>query len=215
MAAPCHLLLLPAELRVAIYQQIFHNFILEIVDEDSFRPYGIPPEIAANQLSKVNKQIRLESVPVLAACTKVIAATILLPQKDGLPDPEFKPKIITPRLHPAFLCNIRGISVSLQSTFVPGHKHFPGLKKIAVDAWLYGPEPIKDHKDKDLVRMVKLNVTRPDIPEEYYPVWMEKLEKEKSASVKLALREVWKLNEDDSNSSYLVSQVCRRQVSRD
>ena len=206
MAAPCQLLLLPSELRVSIYREVFHNFILQISDENNFAPYGVQADVAPNQLSKVNKQIRQESIPILASCTKTIVAPILIPYKDRQLDTSIKPQIVRPSLHPAFCSNIHGISISLQSIWVPDHHCFPNLRKIAIDGWLYSPEPVKNRKDKDLVEMSTLDRSNFDFPEEVYPKWLEDLEKEKNESVKLALRQVWRVGDDeDSNESHLVS----------
>ena len=138
MAEPCWLMMIPPELRLKIYRTLFRNFALQISDEKQFEAHDAPLHRAANQLCKVSKQIRFESIPTLSSSIKVIAATVLLPQKNGEIDITIKPQLVNPYLNPAFRSSIQGISVSLQSLWIPDHREFPNLKKIAVDAWLVG-----------------------------------------------------------------------------
>jgi hypothetical protein len=239
MASPCWFLLLPAELRMKIYRHLFHNFTLELTPTNTLTPHKCNVNTAPNQFCKANKQIRYESIPILALCTKIITSPTLLPYKNGRLDSNFKPETITPRLHPSFFSNIEGILVSSQSASIPDPKSFPNLKRIVVDGWLYSDEPIsmklndkdKDKvKDKDLVRMVKADMARRGVPEDVYPRWLEDLaagqkvqkttkketgkeDGEESANVKtkpklkvkLALRQVWLVDENESETSFLVS----------
>lgn len=206
MAAPCRFLLLPPELRIAIYRKVFHRFVLQLVDENNFAAYCNHPNLAPNQICRTNRQIRLESVPILASCTTVIAAPILLPYKDGHVDISVKPQVVRPNLSKAFRSNIQAISVSLQSCWVPDHQDYSNLRRVVVDAWLSNDgEPLKLKKDKDLVEMAGWGLVRFGVSEDNYPRWLEDLVDKKSPSVKLALRQVWKIDEDDSESSYLVS----------
>ncbi len=205
MAAACRFMLLPLELRLSVYRKVFHNFLLQIADEENFAAYNLNPEIAPNQLRKTNKLIRRESIPVLASCTRVIAAPILLPYKDGQADTSVKPRYVQPRLNGLFSSNIQALSISLQSAWIPDHGKVRNLKRIAIDAWLFAKEPTKVKKDTDLVKMVTLHLGGSGFAEDIYPGWLEDLLEEKRPSVKLALQEVWKVDEDDSELSYLVS----------
>lgn len=200
-------MLLPPELRLTIYRKVFHNFALQIQDENNFAPYCSHPKLSPNQICRTNHQIRLESIPILASCTTVIAAPVLLPAKDGHVDTSVKPRGVRPKLNNLFRSNIHAISVSLQSAWYPNHLDYPNLRRVVVDAWLSGEEPVKVKKDKDLVEMAGWDLLRIGLSEDNYPRWLEDLVDEKSPSVKLALRQVWKVDEDDSESSYLVSVV--------
>ena len=193
-----------------VYRKVFHDFILEIVDESNFAAYSGHPDndgqsdIPTNQLCRTSRQIRLESIPVLASCTKVIVAPILLPYKDGHIDTSIKPQLVYPKLNKAFRSNIQAIFVSLQSAWIPHHRDYSNLRRVVVDAWLSGEEPIKVVKDKDLSKMASRDLVGYGGSEDIHPRWLEELVEEKSSSVKLALRQVWKLDEDTSDSSHLV-----------
>lgn len=197
-------MLLPPELRINVYRKVFHNFILQIADESNFAAYGGHPDIPSNQLCRTSRQIRLESIPVLASCTKVIVAPILLPYKDGHVETSIKPQLVHPKLNKAFRSGIQAISVSLQSAWVPDHRDYSNLRRVAVDAWLSGEEPVKVEKDKDLVEMASWDLVGYGVSEDIHPKWLGELVEEKSSLVKLALRQVWKLDEDNSDSSHLV-----------
>lgn len=204
---PCYFLLLPAELRVVVYRLVFEGFMLQISGESTCAPYDADPQTAQNQLCRTNTQIRVESIPVLTSSTKVITAPVLLPQKDGRVDRSVKPVIVCPKLHLSFLLNIENISVSLQSAWVPHHSSFPRLKKIAIDAWLYNDAPTNRKKaDKDLIERTTTDLADLAIAEDIYPRWLWDLNEQcKPRGVKLAVQQVWMLDEENSDTSYLVS----------
>ena len=208
-----HILEFPPEIRLLFYQQLFHNFCLQLEADGQCVPYECQPETAVNQICKVNKQIRGEALPVLAASLKILCAPELLPQKDADAEPAgtgiiVVPTgiIVVPKLKPAFMQSIKCLSISVQGAYIPPHSLFTGLRKVAIDAWLV-QNRLKRKKDADLVKAVEDDMKNPMIRQFCFPPWLTDLQQNLGEDVSLAIQMVWHFSYEAEEKSNLVSCV--------
>ncbi|RMZ85642.1 hypothetical protein DV737_g615, partial [Chaetothyriales sp. CBS 132003] len=211
-----HFLHLPCEVRLLVYKQLFHAFTLELHHGGSLVPYDCHPDRAAHQICRTNKQIRQESIPILAASLKLICSPTLLSRFKGpaVSSSGPSPQLVTPKLSPAFRAHIQGLSLSLESAYIPDFAQFPRLQKIVVDAWYVEPAVRRKKTDTDaeLVRMARLQMDDTWEAAALYPAWLKDVYGAMPHNVALAVQLVWELEADDPSKTHLKALIDLREA---
>ncbi|RMZ88836.1 hypothetical protein DV736_g3932, partial [Chaetothyriales sp. CBS 134916] len=201
-----HLLDLPSEIRLLVYKQLFRAFTLELHHGGYLVPYNCNPDLAAHQICRTNKQIRQESIPILAASLELICSPMLLSRFKSLPfSTASSAQIITPKLSPAFLAHVQGLSLCLESAYIPDFGQFPRLRKIVVDAWYAEPAVRRKKTDTDaeLVKIARMQMDNTWVGPALYPSWLKDMYTTVPSNIALAVQLVWKLEGDDPSKTHL------------